>query len=436
MPRINQIQVRRDTAANWTSTNPVLAAGEIGLETNTRKTKFGDGTTAWTSLAYATSGGITSSDTAPSSPSVGDQWFNSSTGKTYVYYDSYWIELDSNGTSAQSTGNAIINGAFEINQRNFTSTTASGFHTFDRWRTTAVDGTSTFSNQLFTLGSAPVEGYEARNFLRIVTTGQTLASAQTRIIQNIESVRSFANQTVTVSFWAKATTGTPFIAVELAQLFGSGGSSPVTGIISQKKQITTNWNRYEFTGLVPSIAGKTIGTDSSDRLDLNIFVSAGSNLDARTGSLGNQNNTFEIWGVQLEEGPVATPFKRNANSLQGELAACQRYFYRATQASQGAGSIEMICHGQAYTTTNAVSIIRLPQEMRATPSLSVSAASDFNTTLANFADSPATALSLSGQSTRRTARLDTTVASGLVAGNITTLFGRNANATLDLSAEL
>lgn len=47
-----RIQVRRDTAANWTSLNPTLAVGEIGYETDTRKVKIGDGTTAWTSLVY------------------------------------------------------------------------------------------------------------------------------------------------------------------------------------------------------------------------------------------------------------------------------------------------------------------------------------------------------------------------------------------------
>lgn len=52
MPRVNQIQLRRDTAANWTSVNPTLAAGEVGLETDTRLMKAGDGTTAWTTLAY------------------------------------------------------------------------------------------------------------------------------------------------------------------------------------------------------------------------------------------------------------------------------------------------------------------------------------------------------------------------------------------------
>jgi len=51
----DQIQLRRDTAANWTSSNPTLASGEFGLETDTDQFKVGDGTTAWASLGY---GGI------------------------------------------------------------------------------------------------------------------------------------------------------------------------------------------------------------------------------------------------------------------------------------------------------------------------------------------------------------------------------------------
>jgi hypothetical protein len=57
MPVVNKIQFRRDTAANWTSTNPTLSSGELGYETDTKKFKIGDGTTAWTSLAYITTGG-------------------------------------------------------------------------------------------------------------------------------------------------------------------------------------------------------------------------------------------------------------------------------------------------------------------------------------------------------------------------------------------
>ena len=48
----SQIQIRRDSASNWTSTDPTLAQGEIGYETDTRKMKVGDGSTAWTSLPY------------------------------------------------------------------------------------------------------------------------------------------------------------------------------------------------------------------------------------------------------------------------------------------------------------------------------------------------------------------------------------------------
>lgn len=48
-----QIQLRRDTAANWASTNPVLGQGEPGFETDTGGFKIGDGTTNWNSLAHA-----------------------------------------------------------------------------------------------------------------------------------------------------------------------------------------------------------------------------------------------------------------------------------------------------------------------------------------------------------------------------------------------
>lgn len=54
MPTIlTTFKLRRDTAANWTSVNPTLAAGEPGLETDTLKVKYGDGATAWNSLGYA-----------------------------------------------------------------------------------------------------------------------------------------------------------------------------------------------------------------------------------------------------------------------------------------------------------------------------------------------------------------------------------------------
>jgi hypothetical protein len=60
MPVVTQIQIRRGTAAQWTSTNPTLASGEQGFETDTGKMKIGNGSTAWNSLAYIGAGSVTS----------------------------------------------------------------------------------------------------------------------------------------------------------------------------------------------------------------------------------------------------------------------------------------------------------------------------------------------------------------------------------------
>jgi len=58
------IQIKRGTASSWTSANTVLAAGEVGFETDTKKMKVGDGSTAWTSLTYTVTDGDISGVTA------------------------------------------------------------------------------------------------------------------------------------------------------------------------------------------------------------------------------------------------------------------------------------------------------------------------------------------------------------------------------------
>lgn len=60
MAVVTQIQVRRGTAAQWTSANPTLASGEFGFETDTGKVKIGTGSTAWASLSYLGAGTVTS----------------------------------------------------------------------------------------------------------------------------------------------------------------------------------------------------------------------------------------------------------------------------------------------------------------------------------------------------------------------------------------
>jgi hypothetical protein len=58
MAVVTQIQIRRGTASEWTSTNPTLASGEQGFETDTNKMKIGNGATAWNSLSYAITGAV------------------------------------------------------------------------------------------------------------------------------------------------------------------------------------------------------------------------------------------------------------------------------------------------------------------------------------------------------------------------------------------
>jgi hypothetical protein len=222
--------------------------------------------------------------------------------------------------------NKIINGDFLINQRSFTSITASGYG-FDRFSYIFTGGTVTYSSESFTLGSAPVAGYEGKSFARVATTGQSLSTEFTIFRQPIESVRTLAGQTATISFWAKADSGTPKVSVELDQAVGTGGS-PSGGGQTYAGQVTlsTSWVRYSVTVAVPSLSGATIGTNEDSSLRINLWLSAGSNFNARTNSLGIQNNTIDFWGVQVEAGSVATAFQTATGTLAGELAACQRYY--------------------------------------------------------------------------------------------------------------
>jgi hypothetical protein len=270
-----------------------------------------------------------------------------------------------NSGFGQGGKNKFINADFAINQRGFTSTTSSNTYGFDRWKSLQAGGTSTYSAQTFTVGAAPVAGYEAKNYARIVTSGQSAASDYSTFDQAIESVRTFAGQTVTVSFWAKAATGTPKIAVSASQNFGTGGS-PSSVVITYGGQATlsTSWARYSVTMAIPSISGKTLGTTAgTDSLEMLFWVSAGSNNNAYTGSMGIQNNTFDFWGAQIEYGSTATPFQTaSGGSPQAELAMCQRYYYRVSSNT---------ITGSAYAlnTVEADAVIQMPVTMRTTPTV-------------------------------------------------------------------
>ena len=104
MAVVTQIQIRRGTAAQWTSANPTLASGEWGFETDTNKAKIGNGSTAWNSLSYIITGasGTVTSITAGTGLSGGTI---TSTGTIAI--DSTVATL----TGSQTLTNKTINGS-------------------------------------------------------------------------------------------------------------------------------------------------------------------------------------------------------------------------------------------------------------------------------------------------------------------------------------
>jgi hypothetical protein len=325
--------------------------------------------------------------------------------------------------------NKIINGDFTINQRAFTSTTTSVTYGFDRWQLGAFDGTTTYSAQTFTAGAAPVAGYEATNYARVVTTGQTATNANSNLRQLIEDVRTFAGQTVTLSFWAQAGSGTPKIATEFTQTFGTTGS-PSTAVNTYGGQVTlsTSWARYSVTVAIPSVSGTTITSNSS--LTARLFVSAGSDFNSRTGSLGIQTNTFNIWGVQVEAGSIATPFQTATGTIQGELAACQRYYWRAG----GAAAYQRFpATGSGASGTQVPITIYLPVNMRTSPSSLDYSTLGLHDNTNIFAVTSATINVASPQATT----INLNVASGITTNRYYELLANNStSAYVALSAEL
>ena len=113
-----QIQLRNDTATNWTSANPTLAAGEIGIETNTGKMKLGNGSTAWNSLGYFEPTNLDSlTDVAISSASSGQvvqyngtSWVNSDVTVSEVTGLQTALDNKANLSGASFTGNISTTG--------------------------------------------------------------------------------------------------------------------------------------------------------------------------------------------------------------------------------------------------------------------------------------------------------------------------------------
>lgn len=224
--------------------------------------------------------------------------------------------------------NAFINGNFDLWQRGTSLGSGTGSrYLADRWKNLSSGTTYTASQQAFTLGQTTVPN-EPAFFHRAVVTSVAGAGNFCLVNQNIESVRTFANKTITLSFWAKAD-ASKNISVEFSQQFGTGGSpsAGVFGLGVTTIPLTTTFQKFTVTTTLPSLSGKTIGTNGDDLISIAFWFDAGSSFNSRTNSLGQQSGTFDIAQVQVEEGPFATSFERR--SVAEELPLAMRYYEKS-----------------------------------------------------------------------------------------------------------
>jgi hypothetical protein len=249
--------------------------------------------------------------------------------------------------------NYIINGAFDIWQRGTSfSNPATLSFVADRWAYRRANANVTdfsISQQAFTAGELEAAGFGSNNFyLRIACVTANISNY--RITQKLEDVRSLAGQTVTLSYYAKSSVSNNTQAFAI-QNFGSGGSTDVA-INGTGKSLTTSWQRFEEVFELPSVAGKTIGANSY--LEIRLGVNS-----------PEDGSTFDIWGVQLEAGSVATPFKRNAPSLGLEELACKRYYQEIATDTL----ITPVASGATVASTIARISLPLVTPMRANPTV-------------------------------------------------------------------
>ncbi len=216
--------------------------------------------------------------------------------------------VDDNNSPLVSNGNYIINPRFEIAQRGTSFTTVG--YTLDRWASHSLGGgAATISQQSFTIGQTAVPD-NPKKYLRWNQTGA--ASTEPELQQRIECVETLAGQTCTVIFWAKANTEQTF-KIGFRQRFGTGGSPSVDvdGAV-QQVQLTTNWQKYTLTFALPSVTGKSLGTNGNDYLALRLVMPAGVTF------------TIDIANLIVAKG-------QNVNtccwrSIGQELTLCQRFY--------------------------------------------------------------------------------------------------------------
>lgn len=246
--------------------------------------------------------------------------------------------------------NKIINGGFDVFQRStFASQTASNY-SLDRWYA-SVGGTVTITQQ--TTG-VPVG---AQYCMRVAYNASS-SFANTRHALSSDLVAPLRGQTVTLS--AKVRRNASFAANLSMNLYKNATADTQSG---------GSWTSISSTSIAN--ASMPTGTTSADWYTVTATVAIpndgtanGLRVEFGESAAGSSGQYYEVANVQLEVGSVATPFSRAGGTLQGELAACQRYFVRLGSAGNYSGISN---EGGALSLTIAQATIRLPVTMRTAP---------------------------------------------------------------------
>jgi hypothetical protein len=315
------------------------------------------------------------------------------------------------------SGNFIINGAFDIAQKgnsiNYVSPT---IYTLDRFWANGFGTGQPFTVSRHTTN--PPQNF--RYFMRITQTSSNGTNLNIGQPLETDTVIGLRGARVTASFWVRVvnnfTNPWSFNASFSNSLIDSSLAPGVSGgqAIADATIAIANissWVFYQKSFTIPS-----------DATSFAIAFSSGN-------SVAN-GAVIEITGIQLELGSVATPFRRNAPSIQAELAACQRYYVRHS-ATTSSGWFSPF--GSGFSTAQANLVMPLLVTMRTKPS-SVEFAnlelSDFST------ETTITNVLVSVNSNQSSALLVCAVASGLTQFRPYALQATNSSGFIGLSAEL
>ena len=235
---------------------------------------------------------------------------------------------------------AIINGNFDIWQRNITFTNpATATYTADRWKVVYVNNGTlptsiVHSRQALTAGDVFNSFYEYRIAPNGAGSGfgvSDLYSIQQPIEHGVRNLCG-ASKSITISFYAKSSIGSKKIGVGAIQNYGTGGSPTAEEILTGGTvTLTSSWVRYSVTITTNTLASKTFGTNNDDALKIVIAEMWGATLGSSYGFgaaetfVGSGN--IEITQVQVNEGTTAFGFW--PISFADTLRQCKRYYQKS-----------------------------------------------------------------------------------------------------------